>query len=149
MAKRLQEGRQTAFLIKKPTTSTYVPMGCLTDYEFNEKGKTVAKVSCRDGSFSAPAGDKDLATVSLSGINRVFTAGDVATNVSKDEIQTYTKDGTVLDIKCGGTLVDDILHTGKGFFTDFSDKNPNDANGTFSVTFNFTEEYTSAAVVAP
>lgn len=142
------KGKENVFYVKKPGGNTFVMLGCMTNYTFDEPGYTLEKVACRAGVKQSTSGDKDLATLNIEGINHVYPTGQVASNVSEEEVRGWAQAGTVLEAKWGGTLEGDPVHSGKGIFNQFSESNPNDANSTYSVTFNSTEEYTTAALAA-
>ncbi|RIV20329.1 hypothetical protein DYU11_19960 [Fibrisoma montanum] len=140
-------GKQQWFYVKKG--SDYVALGCMTNYDENEPGYQPQRLSCRSGTKVSPGGEKDLATLNIEGVAHVYASGQVASNVSAEEIRGWTQSGTIVEAKWGGTLEGDPVHSGKGYFTGFSRRNPNDNNTTYSVTFNCTEEYATAALAPP
>jgi|GEM_PF-6919343 len=138
------QGKQKLVWVKKPGGSTFIEIGCLTNYDYTNPGAEAEEIACRKKTAQSPGGDKKLFSLNIEGIEHVYTAENAALNISAAEIEAWVESEPteIVTLMFGGSLAGDKQRTARGWFSNYQDKNPQKGNATYSVTFNPIEKYT-------
>lgn len=114
-----------------------VAIGCAKSIEINATA-TELNVSCQGtGNIQQTEIGRKKITASISGLDRMATAADAATNVTADNLFDDIMAGTQITVKWGSTTVADIIYTGVGYITSWKSSNSLDEVGSFDCSFVF------------
>lgn len=112
-------------------------IGCAKTIELNVS-VTELDVSCQGTGdvMQTEAGRKKI-TGTVTGLDRMATGVDAATNVTADNLFDDTMNGTAVTVKWGSDVSADIIYTAVGIITSWKTSNSLDTPGTFDVSFAF------------
>lgn len=140
------QGKDELVWVVKPGGTDPTLLGCMTSFDEDLSGAQPDEIACRSGIENAPSGDVKPEVLSIEGITRRFASGQVAGNVTGDEIKRWVRAVTILTLKYGGKYAGDPITTVTGWFSDYSGKNPQEGKKTWSVKFNPLAAGTEATV---
>jgi hypothetical protein len=141
-------GKEKLVWVKKPSGSTFIEIGCLTNYDYTNPGAEAEELACRKKTAQAPSGDKKLFSLNIEGIEHVYDSTNAALNVSASEVEGWvdSEPTQIVTVMFGGSKAGDKQRTARGWFSNYQEKNPQKGFATYSVTFNPIEKYTTTTL---
>lgn len=95
----------------KADNDTKVAVGCVDSITMKTDKGANLEYSCRSGTGKLPSGKDPITSVSITGVTHFYATGNVANQVSFQELEGYCAEGTVKQFWVGGK------HTGDPLFT--------------------------------
>jgi hypothetical protein len=113
------------------------PIGCAKTIELNIS-VTELDVTCQGtGDVMQTESGRKKITGTITGLDRMATGADAATNVTADNLFDDTLNGTSVTVKWGSEVSADIIYTAVGIITSWKVSGSLDSVGTFDVSFAF------------
>lgn len=127
-------GSEMLLMVEK-TTGTFVTAGCLESATYNNPGRELITVECRDGRSIRASGRVPQVTVQVEGYTKFYASGDQAANFSAVDAEALAYDGTAKNFKVSGTFAGDPVWTlTNARITDFSLTSPEGEASKYSFT---------------
>lgn len=125
----LATGREFSFAIEK--SGSPVILGCASNVDYQAQ-KEVLTANCQSGKKKIVSGDDPDYTITVTGFYQIYATGDVASNVSATEIETYLQNGTEVEWLYKGPHTGDPSRSGTGFISSFSMGTPVEGLATYN-----------------
>lgn len=139
MAQRIVAGSDFKVWVEK-SADTWVLIGCAEDVSLETNAETI-NASCKaSGKWSESAPGQLSWGLNVSGIYKIYTAGDITGNYSATELWNALVNGTKLKVKVGTEEVGDPIWTGDVFATGWSLAGGTGDGATYDATFIGTGE---------
>lgn len=133
-AETLALGSELLLMVEK-TTGTFVAAGCLESATYNNPGRELITVECRDGRTIRASGRTPQVTIQVEGYTKFYATGDQASNFSAVDAEALANDGTAKTFKLTGIYAGDPVWTlTNARITDFSLTSPENEASKYSFT---------------